>query len=92
MFYSVASALRGEASDSYTLLYSRVAEHLRANFTDAYLLTGALLDALAPAGVVHMPQGDILGSNPAPQWRAMAAAWDHPACRDADWLAHLDPD
>ncbi|WP_339640947.1 glycosyltransferase family 2 protein [Jannaschia helgolandensis] len=54
--------------------------------------TGVLLDALAPAGVVHMPQGDILGSNPAPQWRAMAAAWDHPACRDADWLAHLDPD
>jgi len=45
VFYSVASALRGEASDSYTLLYSRVAEHLRANFTDAYLLTGALLDA-----------------------------------------------
>ncbi len=54
--------------------------------------TGAVLDALAPAGVIHVPQGDILeDSGPRPQWRAMAAAWDHPAC-DADWLLHLDAD
>lgn len=53
----------------------------------------ALLDALAPAGVVHVPQGDILADGGrTPQWRAMRAAWDHPACVDADWLAHLDID
>ena len=55
--------------------------------------TGALLDALAPAGVVHVPQGEVLGDGgPAPQWRAMAAAWDHEICARADWLLHLDVD
>ena len=54
--------------------------------------TEALVAALAPTGVVHVPQGDILGDGPTPQWRAMAAAWDHPACAEAEWLLHLDPD
>lgn len=55
--------------------------------------SAALLEALAPAGVVHVPQGDILGDGGrTPQWRAMRAAWDHPACVEADWLAHLDID
>ncbi|WP_299817055.1 glycosyltransferase family 2 protein [uncultured Jannaschia sp.] len=55
--------------------------------------TGALLDALAPVGVVHVPQGDVLGRDgPAPQWRAMAAAWTHEVCTGADWLLHLDVD
>ena len=54
--------------------------------------TEALLEALAPAGVIHVPQGALAGaSGPSPQWRAMAAAWDHPAC-DAAWLLHLDCD
>ena len=55
--------------------------------------TEALLDALAPAGVTQVPQGEVLAAGgKAPQWRAMEAAWAHPVCRDADWLAHLDPD
>ncbi|SDY91067.1 Glycosyl transferase family 2 [Jannaschia faecimaris] len=55
--------------------------------------TANLVDALAPAGVVHVPQGDILARDgKPPQWRAMAAAWNHPACTGADWLSHLDAD
>ncbi|CTQ50418.1 glycosyltransferase family 2 protein [Jannaschia donghaensis] len=54
--------------------------------------TETLLEALAPAGVSHVSQGNILGSGKTPQWRAMAAAWDHPACATAEWLAHLDVD
>jgi hypothetical protein len=55
--------------------------------------TEALLDALGGAGLVHVPQGRIEGSEgPAPQWRALGAAWDHPALEGADWIAHLDCD
>ncbi|MBT0959479.1 tetratricopeptide repeat protein [Alphaproteobacteria bacterium KMM 3653] len=47
VFYSVARALNGEASDNYTLLYSRVAEHLRPEtHTDAILLSGNLLETM----------------------------------------------
>ena len=45
VFYTVAGALRGEAADSYTLLYSRIAEHLRPDHTDAILLTAGLLES-----------------------------------------------
>ncbi|TFL16975.1 glycosyltransferase family 2 protein [Jannaschia formosa] len=52
-----------------------------------------LLDALAPAGVIHVPQGACRGlEGPAPQWRALRAAWAHPAVQEADWLLHLDVD
>ncbi|MFO6462986.1 glycosyltransferase family 2 protein [Jannaschia sp. KMU-145] len=75
--------------------------HLRALGVDRVLAysndcrdwTAALLDALSPAGVTHVPQGDIRDTpGPAPQWRALRAAWDHDACAGADWLLHLDPD
>jgi hypothetical protein len=75
--------------------------HLRALGVDRILAytndcrdgTAQLLDGLAPAGVIHVAQGDILeAGGKTPQWRAMRAAWDHPACREADWLAHLDAD
>jgi tetratricopeptide (TPR) repeat protein len=45
IFYTVAGALRGEASGGYTLMYSRIAEQLRPDHTDAILLTAALLEA-----------------------------------------------
>ncbi|WP_179379522.1 glycosyltransferase family 2 protein [Jannaschia marina] len=55
--------------------------------------TEALLKALAPAGVVHVPLGDIRAAGGrSPQWRAMRAAWDAPACAGAEWLLHLDTD
>ncbi len=46
VFYTVASALKGEAADSYTLIYSRMAETLKPDHTDALLLTASLFDAL----------------------------------------------
>lgn len=55
--------------------------------------TERLLDALSPAGVVHVPQGRVRGAEgPTPQWRALQAAWDHPALHGARWLLHLDLD
>ncbi|MYM57250.1 tetratricopeptide repeat protein [Thalassovita mangrovi] len=46
VFYSVAAALSSEAGQDYTLLYSRVAEFLRPDHTDAILMSAALLDDL----------------------------------------------
>lgn len=46
VYYSVAGALSGEASDSYTLLYTRIAEYLRPDHVDAMLLTAQLLERL----------------------------------------------
>jgi tetratricopeptide (TPR) repeat protein len=46
VFYTVATALNTEAEDDYTLLYSRVAEHLRPEHSDAILLSAALLEKL----------------------------------------------
>ncbi|WP_299412686.1 tetratricopeptide repeat protein [uncultured Sulfitobacter sp.] len=47
VFYTFAALLRGErASDYYTLLYARVARHLRSDHVDALLLTADLLEDL----------------------------------------------
>ncbi|MGB3409103.1 MAG: glycosyltransferase family 2 protein [Jannaschia sp.] len=55
--------------------------------------TEAVLEALAPVGVVDVPQGAVRGTNgPTPQWRALRAAWAHPALAGIDWLLHLDVD
>lgn len=44
VFFTVAGALKGEASDTYTLLYSRLAEYLRPDHVDAILLSAGLLE------------------------------------------------
>jgi tetratricopeptide (TPR) repeat protein len=44
--FSIAVALQGEANDAFTLLYARLAEHLRPDFTDAILLSADLLENL----------------------------------------------
>ncbi|UWQ20368.1 glycosyltransferase family 2 protein [Jannaschia sp. W003] len=76
-----------------------IAHHRAQGVTDFLVYTNdcsdgteALLDALAPARVVHVPQGAVRGTEPAPQWRAMAAAWDHPLRTACDWAIHLDVD
>lgn len=43
VYLTVASALQGQASDDYTLLYARMAEYLRPNLTGAVLLSARLL-------------------------------------------------
>lgn len=45
IFFTVAGALEGEATDTYTLLYSRAAEFLRPDHVDAVLLSASLLEA-----------------------------------------------
>ena len=63
VFYTVAGALDGDASDSYTLIYSRVAEYLRADHVDAILLSAGLLEAqqryeLATEAYMRVPEDD----------------------------------
>ncbi len=45
VFYSVAAALRGEAADSFTLVYARIAQYLRPTNADAIMLSGGLLES-----------------------------------------------
>ena len=46
VYYSIASALQGEAQQAYTLLYSRMAVALRPDHIDALLMTAELLEDL----------------------------------------------
>ncbi|PIE12940.1 MAG: hypothetical protein CSA70_08270 [Rhodobacterales bacterium] len=46
VLYTVAGALRGEARNTNTLLFSRMAEHLDPSHVDAILLSAELLDGL----------------------------------------------
>ncbi len=46
VFFTIATALNGEADDSYTLLYARAAAALRADHVDAQLLSASLLERL----------------------------------------------
>lgn len=44
VFFTLALALNGEASDGFTLQYARVAAYLRPDHAEAVLLTGAMLE------------------------------------------------
>ncbi|MCU0910214.1 MAG: tetratricopeptide repeat protein [Rhodobacteraceae bacterium] len=44
VFFTVAGALAGEADDSYTLVYARLAEALSPSHTDAVLLSASILE------------------------------------------------
>lgn len=46
VFFTLATALNGQAEDTYTLLYARIAADLRPDHTDALLLTAGLLEQL----------------------------------------------
>lgn len=46
ILFSLASALEGDADDSYILLYARAATVLRPDHTQAHILTGRMLDQL----------------------------------------------
>ncbi len=46
VFHTIAGALRGETSDTYTLLYSRMAEMLNPDHAEATLMTAQLLERL----------------------------------------------
>ncbi len=44
VFFTLATALNGEAANSYTLLYARIAAYLRPDHYEAQLLTAGLLE------------------------------------------------
>lgn len=74
-----------------------LAHHLALGVSDALVFsndcedgTDALLEALAPAGITHVPMG-AMGGKPV-QWRALKAAWAHPLAGSADWWLGLDCD
>ena len=46
LHFSIAGAITGEASDSYTLIYARIAERLKPSHIDALLLSAELLERL----------------------------------------------
>ena len=63
VFFSVAGALSGEASDGYTIVYTRVAEYLRPDHRDSILLTAQLLESmgryeLASSAYDRIPRDD----------------------------------
>jgi len=63
VFFTLATALNGEAADSYTLMYSRTAVSLRPDHSDAILLTAGLLELqdqfdLATAVYAQIPPTD----------------------------------
>lgn len=45
VFFTVAGALNGEASDGYTLIYSRLTEFLRPDHVDSILMSASLMEA-----------------------------------------------
>ena len=45
-FYTLATALTNEVDDDFTLLYARVAQHMRPQHVEAILLTAQLLEQL----------------------------------------------
>ncbi|KIT18155.1 hypothetical protein jaqu_00890 [Jannaschia aquimarina] len=86
--------------DEGPFLLDWLAHHRAIGVTDVLAFTNdcrdgteALADALSPAGLVHVPQGAIRGRDgPTPQWRALAAAWDHPLRAACDWALAIDTD
>ena len=46
VFFTLAIALNGDAEDSYTLLYARIASSIRADHVEALLLSAGLLEGL----------------------------------------------
>ncbi len=65
VFYSVAGALRAEAGADYTLLYGRVARHLRPDHVDALLLNAELLDSLGQYDLANAAYKEMSTDHPA---------------------------
>ena len=87
------SALRDEGP----YLLEWVAHHQAIGVTDFLLFsndcsdgTDAMLDALAPAGVVHLRNEPPNGKSV--QWNALKLAWRHDLRRQADWILGVDCD
>jgi tetratricopeptide (TPR) repeat protein len=65
VFYSVAGALRQDASADYTLLYGRIAHYLRPDHIDALLLNAELLDTLGQYELANAAYKEVPADHPA---------------------------
>ena len=90
MKITIVTTMRNEAP--YVLEW--IAHHRAIGVTHFLIYTNdcedgtpALLHLLPDVTVVEQADGDK-----PPQWRALKAAWDHPAVSGADWLTCLDCD
>lgn len=64
VFFSLATAMNGEAENGFTLLYSRATTHLRPDHTESILLTAGLLELqgqfdMATAAYALIPPTDF---------------------------------
>ncbi|WP_424972512.1 tetratricopeptide repeat protein [Dinoroseobacter sp. S76] len=64
-FFTVAVALNGQASDSFTLLYARVAQILAPDHIDATLLTASLLENLEQYDLANKAYDQVPRNSPA---------------------------
>ncbi|MFA8386738.1 MAG: tetratricopeptide repeat protein [Pelagibaca sp.] len=65
VFYTLAAALASEANDEFTLLYTRIAEHLRPGHIDAILLTASLLDEMGQSDLAVKAYAEVPQDDPA---------------------------
>nr|WP_261385595.1 tetratricopeptide repeat protein [Tateyamaria omphalii] len=65
VFYSLAGALRQDAGADYTLLYGRIARHLRPDHVDALLLNADLLETLEQFDLANATYKQVPADHPA---------------------------
>ncbi len=64
VFFTLAAALRGEADDGFTLLYTRITAYLRPDHGEAVLLSAGLLDQLGQPALAEETYAKILPDSP----------------------------
>lgn len=65
VFFSVAGALDGEMEPDFTLIYTRIAEHLRSDHIEALLLSARLLEELGQFDLATQAYDSVPRSDPA---------------------------
>jgi tetratricopeptide (TPR) repeat protein len=65
VFFTLSTALRGEAEDGYTLLYAQAAAYLRPDHSEAVLMAAGLLEALDQNALAGETYARIAADDPA---------------------------
>jgi tetratricopeptide (TPR) repeat protein len=65
VFFSIGTAMRGEAEAGFTLVHARVAAYLRPDHTDAVLMTAGLLEVQGQSDLATAAYAMIAPSDPA---------------------------
>jgi tetratricopeptide (TPR) repeat protein len=81
VFYTLAAALANEASDDFTLLYTRISEYLRPDHVDAILLSASLLDDMGQSELAVKAYAQVPVDHPAYHAAELGRA---AALRDSD--------